>query len=66
MAEHDDERGSAPEGLAGGPGPTPPGFDDGMPKPLEGSPAGQAGGIAAPAASERPAPRGDPEEPDPS
>ena len=59
MPDRDKDRGlTVPEGLAGGPGPTPPGFDDGLPKPLEGAPAAAAGA--------RPPERADPEEPDPS
>lgn len=59
------------EGLAGGPGPTPPGFDDGTPRPLEGADARKP----VPEEEDRgvrrevrrgAAPRGDPEEPDPS
>ena len=66
MPDRDDEREITPsEGLAGGPGPTPPGFDDGLPKPLEGAPAAP-GGPASEQGGGRPAPRGDPEEPDPS
>lgn len=73
MAERGTTGGAPVEGLAGGPGPTPPGFDDGTPKPLEDAGAGAPGGAGqrAEAAREaRPersgAARGDPEEPDPS
>jgi hypothetical protein len=77
----DDGKGDAltpVEGLAGGPGPTPPGFDDGTPRPeaprvagedpparppsAREDPEGEAGRSAGPAG----AARGDPEEPDPS
>ncbi len=51
------------EGIAGGPGPTPPGFDDGTPQVIpaqpETPPAREAGPEKGPG-------RGDPEEPDPS
>lgn len=76
MAE-ESKPGGAPEtseGLAGGPGPTPPGFDDGTPRAAAApgaSPAAGAAGEEAEAprgarAVEAARPRGDPEEPDPS
>jgi hypothetical protein len=63
-----------PQGIAGGPGPSPPGFDDGTPKvTTEGTDAPPlATADEAPAertarSEEEAAPaRGDPEEPDPS
>jgi hypothetical protein len=62
-----------PQGLAGGPGPSPPGVDDGTPKvATEGSdvPPLAAGDEEAARHVERgeetAAARGDPEEPDPS
>jgi hypothetical protein len=72
----DRRREDAPiEGLAGGPGPTPPGFDDGTPSIEVGRPPGED--PPAPRAAEEQdeertaggsggAARGDPEEPDPS
>jgi hypothetical protein len=62
-----------PQGLAGGPGPSPPGVDDGTPKvATEGSDVPpitatdeEAAGHTARAEEAAPA-RGDPEEPDPS
>ncbi len=67
------------EGLAGGPGPTPPGFDDGTPHPEAPRVAGEDPPAPPPlepeepearagrtAAGARGAARGDPEEPDPS
>jgi len=73
---HDDERPgggtTGSQGLAGGPGPAPPGVDDGTPK--AGAESLDALPLAAPAGEEaalRGAPEGgggrsDPEEPDPS
>ena len=76
MAENDKPGGgpTAPQGLAGGPGPSPPGVDDGMPKvATEGSdappvavPGGEEPGERAARRSEAGAARADPEEPDPS
>jgi hypothetical protein len=67
------------EGLAGGPGPTPPGFDDRTPHPEVPRVAGEDPPAPPPpepedrerragrgAAGRRGAARGDPEEPDPS
>jgi hypothetical protein len=67
------------EGLAGGPGPTPPGFDDGTPHPEAPRVAGEDPPARPPprpedreddatrrAAGRSGAARGDPEEPDPS
>ncbi len=59
------------EGLAGGPGPTPPGFDDGTPRPAPPRAAGEDATAPPPVPEDereggRAPPRADPEEPDPS
>lgn len=53
-------------GLAGGPGPTPPGIEDGTPRPVPAAPETPPG--AGRAAEGKPGgrPLRDPEEPDPS
>jgi hypothetical protein len=75
MAEENEPTGAeeSSEGLAGGPGPTPPGFDDGTPRAAPATPASPAAEAAGEAEAPRGAPaadaarpRGDPEEPDPS
>lgn len=72
---HDEKPGggpTVPQGLAGGPGPSPPGVDDGTPKVATEGPEGllpePAGEETAGrrTAAEGAAARGDPEEPDPS
>ena len=52
------------EGIAGGPGPTPPGFDDGTPQVVPAQPETPPSREAGGGTEERE--RRDPEEPDPS